>query len=113
MYLLYMTGKVVFGPLVEPKSHHEHGHGGHGHGGQEEAHALALPRDLNVREIATLAPLAVLCIWLGVYPAPLIHALDGPVSAISQRVDNVRQMVKTPEETPAAEVASIEAEVTK
>ena len=40
MYLLYMVGRVVWGPLVEPEGHHD------GHSG--------LPIDLNMREIATL-----------------------------------------------------------
>ncbi len=64
IYLLYMVGKIVFGPLHEPRGHHEH---------------AVLPTDLNMREIATLAPLAILCIVLGVYPTPLLATLEHPV----------------------------------
>lgn len=84
IYLLYMVGKVVFGPLVEPAGHagpHEHGHGAGGaahHGSTSHGH-LALPRDLSFREIAVLSPLAVLCVVLGVYPTPMLEGLNGSV----------------------------------
>jgi len=64
MYLLYMVGAVVFGPLKEPAGHHPH---------------PTLPTDLNLRETLVLAPLAVLCVALGVYPTPVIRALEAPV----------------------------------
>lgn len=73
MYLLIMVGKVVFGPLVEP-----HGHGSHGSG--HDAHAGRLPPDLTGREIGILLPLAALCVFLGVYPGPVIRAVEGPVN---------------------------------
>lgn len=70
MYLLYMLGKVVFGPPKEPA--------GHGHGHSHDAHG-ALPKDLTPREIGVLAPLAILCVALGVYPTPVLRALEVPV----------------------------------
>ena len=86
MYLLYMTGKIVWGPLVEPHGHgHDHGHDGHSHG--------PLPTDLNAREIGTLVPLAALCLALGVYPKPLIQALNGPVDAVVAKVQAARETV--------------------
>jgi len=87
MYLLLMIGKVVFGPLVEPHRH-DHSHGG-AHGGSASktagkteagAHAEVLPRDINLREIGVLVPLAALCIALGVYPKPMLDALQAPVT---------------------------------
>jgi NADH-quinone oxidoreductase subunit M len=75
MYLLYMVGKVVFGPLREPVGH---GHHGGGHGDHDEH---ALPPDLNAREICTLLPLAVGCIVLGVYPKPALDSLQKPIAA--------------------------------
>jgi NADH-quinone oxidoreductase subunit M len=76
MYLLYMVGKIVWGPLVEP-----HGHDGHGsHGKPGDTHATVLPADLCGREIGVLVPLAILCIALGVYPKPVLDALDAPLS---------------------------------
>ncbi len=74
MYLLYMLGKVVFGPLKEPPGHGDHDHG-HGAGDAHEG----LPKDLTVREIGILTPLALLCLALGVLPTPALHALEAPV----------------------------------
>jgi NADH-quinone oxidoreductase subunit M len=70
MYLLIMTGKVVFGPLKEP------GVDGHGHGhGEDDGHG-GLPADLNLREIGLLVPLAVLCVVLGLKPGILMGPLE-------------------------------------
>ncbi|QOI99646.1 MAG: NADH-quinone oxidoreductase subunit M [Phycisphaeraceae bacterium] len=67
MYLLYMVGRVVWGPLVEPHHHHH------------DADTPSLPPDLTPREIAILIPLAASCLWLGVYPKPALDALRAPV----------------------------------
>lgn len=67
MYLLFMVGKVVFGPLVEPHADHA------------EA-ASPLPRDLCGREIGLLLPLAALCLVLGVYPRPMLCAMEDSVN---------------------------------
>ncbi len=64
MYLLIMTGKVVFGPLREPDG---------------EKHP-SLPADLSAREITVLVPLAALCIWIGVQPWVLTDAMEGSVA---------------------------------
>ena len=61
MYLLYMTGKLCFGPLREPTDHHDH----------EE-----LPKDLNLREIAAVAPIALVCLVFGLVPWPILHAVE-------------------------------------
>ena len=89
IYLLYMVGKVVWGPLVEP-----HGHGDHGHD-----HHAKLPPDLTGREVGVLVPLAVLCVALGVYPQPLIDALKEPVT---RTVVNAAENSRLP--APAAPV---------
>ncbi|MFI4872804.1 MAG: NuoM family protein [Phycisphaerales bacterium JB061] len=65
MYLLYMTGKIVWGEYREPEGHHEH----------EE-----LPKDLNAREIGVLIPLALGCLIFGLFPAPLMKAIEEPVN---------------------------------
>ncbi|TVQ64253.1 MAG: NADH-quinone oxidoreductase subunit M [Phycisphaerales bacterium] len=65
IYLLYMVGRIVFGPLREPEGHEHHG---------------PLPVDLNRREILVLAPLAALCLFLGLYPRPALKALEAPVA---------------------------------
>lgn len=73
IYLLYMTGKIVWGPLREP---HGHGHHADHHDG---AHS-ALPTDLSLREIGVLLPLAAGCLVFGLYPAPLMKAIEAPVN---------------------------------
>lgn len=65
MYLLYMTGKIVWGPLREPTGHHAH---------------EVLPTDLSPREIGVLLPLAAGCLIFGLYPAPLMKAIEAPVN---------------------------------
>jgi NADH-quinone oxidoreductase subunit M len=68
MYLLIMLGKVVFGPVKLP------GENGHGHHGGH-----APPADLSLREIGVLAPIAVLCVVLGLYPKPLTDAMESSI----------------------------------
>ncbi len=77
IYLLYMVGKVVFGPLKVP-AHHDHDdstdHQEHGHHGV---------RDLTGREILTLLPLAIGCLVLGLYPFPVLQSLEKPIAALT------------------------------
>jgi NADH-quinone oxidoreductase subunit M len=83
MYLLYMVGKVVWGPLVLPAGHESHGHGHANDHGHSPGHSV-LPRDLGAREIGVLIPLAVLCIALGVYPKPVTRILEAPIARTVQ-----------------------------
>ena len=68
IYLLTMVGKAVFGPLHVPEEC------------EREAHAGTL--DLNKREVVTLAPLAVACLVLGLYPSPVLKSLEPPLERI-------------------------------
>ena len=63
IYTLYMVGRVVFGPERIPE--HSDGHDAH-----------QLPTDLNMREIMTLAPIAAICFFIGLYPTPLLRAIE-------------------------------------
>jgi NADH-quinone oxidoreductase subunit M len=63
-YLLGMVQHVLFGRLKEP----EHGAG-------------TVP-DLNAREIASLAPIALLCLWIGLYPRTFLAPIEPEVRAI-------------------------------
>ncbi len=97
MYLLYMVGSVVFGPLKEPVHHHDH---------------PVLPRDLSARETLVLTPLAVLCVVLGVYPTPALRALEAPVAqtiaAAVEVADYARPVVTTLRDTnPDLRVAQV------
>lgn len=78
MYLLYMVGLVVFGTLREPADTHAAPHDEPGH--------EQLPTDLNSREIAVLAPLAVLCVALGLFPTPVLRSLEAPTQQLAQRI---------------------------
>jgi NADH-quinone oxidoreductase subunit M len=64
-YLLVMVQRMCFGPLKEP--HHE---------------GDAPVADLNRRELAALVPIAVLCVWIGVYPRPFISKFRPDVLAL-------------------------------
>jgi NADH-quinone oxidoreductase subunit M len=65
-YLMTTLRLVFFGGLREPV------HDGHDH--------IA---DLGGREIATLAPILVLCLLLGVYPQPVIEAMKPDVQIVA------------------------------
>jgi NADH-quinone oxidoreductase subunit M len=80
MYLLFMLGKIVWGPLMEPGSH---GHGAHGH----DEHASVLPKDLCAREIGILLPLAALCLILGLFPTPILRMLEEPSKAVAASIE--------------------------
>lgn len=93
MYILYMVGKVVWGPVKLPGNHgddHGHGHGGHG---------IA---DLNAREIVVLLPLAVACLALGLYPKPVLDSLHGPLENIRPRIETI---AASPTEGPGSTLA--------
>lgn len=77
IYILYMVGMVVFGPVRLP--------GDHGVEAVQRLDTTAGHRgvaDLNIREIITLVPLAVGCLGLGLYPKPLLDTLEAPVARL-------------------------------
>lgn len=83
-YLLGVLQKAFFGPLQEP--HHGHGH-----------EAVA---DLNVREVLTLAPLLTMCLWLGLFPQPVLDLIRPDVESITRLYGEVRAQ-KGPSAKPA------------
>ena len=62
-------------------------------------------KDMNLREIVTLAPLIVMAFWIGLYPAPFFKALDKPVNKLVQTVETAKA---TPD-APATAQRTIEA----
>jgi len=74
-YLLTMLKKVFFGPLKEP---------------DHEGHEV---RDLDAREIAALAPILGLCLWLGVYPQTVIDAAKPDLDVVARILQKGRQTV--------------------
>lgn len=64
-YLLSMLQYVFFGTFKEPR------HGGHP------------VRDMNLREALSLAPIVVLCFWIGLRPQPLLEVIRPDVDAVA------------------------------
>ena len=75
IYLLYMVGKVIFGPVKVPAVHNENG-----------SHDL---KDLNAREILTLLPLAAGCLILGLFPYNVLKSLEAPVGNMTAAAKSV------------------------
>jgi len=80
-YMLRMMQQVFFGPVREP--HHE----GNGH-----------VTDLNGREIATLAPIAALCLLLGMYPKPFLDTAKPELEFVARLADEARGRATPPQD---------------
>jgi NADH-quinone oxidoreductase subunit M len=65
-YMLYLYQRTMFGKVENPKNERL--------------------SDLSVREFATFAPLLVLAVWIGLYPAPILRRLDTSVQRVIARV---------------------------
>lgn len=77
IYLLYLAGRVVWGPLKVPEVHGF---------AQDEKHHV---RDLNGREIIALLPLAVLCLFFGLYPAPVLDSFNDSLEHTTFRAKEI------------------------
>jgi NADH-quinone oxidoreductase subunit M len=71
VYLLSATRRLLFGEITH-----------------DETRSL---KDLNTREVAIVAPLCALCLWIGVQPGVLIEKTSGSLDALVQRVEDTRQ----------------------
>jgi NADH-quinone oxidoreductase subunit M len=87
IYMLYMAGKVLFGPVKEPP-------------GTPDASAGLTP-DLNGREIAILTPLAIVVVLLGVYPRLITETLDPALE--TQVMQRVTAAIESSDAPPVAE----------
>ena len=65
VYMLHLCRCLLFGPLKEPERT------------PDVEHVKTV--DLNGREIGVLAPLAVLCLVLGLYPKPMLTNIETSV----------------------------------
>ncbi len=81
VYLLSVTRRVIFGPIV-----HE---------------ANAKLRDMNGRELGLCVPILVLCVWIGVAPNAFLGKLDGSIDALVLRLDDARVALAAERERPA------------
>jgi NADH-quinone oxidoreductase subunit M len=66
-YMLWLYQRTMFGKIENPKNEHL--------------------RDLNLREVATFAPLLILSVWIGLYPAPFLERLRTSVNNVVARVN--------------------------
>jgi NADH-quinone oxidoreductase subunit M len=76
VYMLWMCQGVLFGPLKEPPHTPDTSQG--------------LTRDLTRREIGILAPIAVCCLVLGVYPKPLLKSFETSIVGNVLRSDQTK-----------------------
>jgi len=94
IYMLYMVGRVLFGPEKEP-----------GHGFDS---STGLTQDLTPREIGILAPLALSCLFLGVYPKPALEMMRPSLDrAVLVRVIPAAEAVAKSSETTEGTVATL------
>jgi NADH-quinone oxidoreductase subunit M len=73
-YLFTMLQRVFFGPLKEP--HHDPN--------------LGPILDLKLREIAALLPIIGACLFIGIYPQPLLDATKRDIAVLSRIADDAR-----------------------
>jgi NADH-quinone oxidoreductase subunit M len=66
-YMLYLYQRTMFGKIENPKNERL--------------------LDLSHREFVTFAPLLILAVWMGLYPAPFLHRLETSVQHIVERVN--------------------------
>ena len=81
-YMLWLYQRTMFGKLDNPEN--------------------AKLKDLDFREIMTLAPIVVCCFWIGLYPKPLFRILEKPVAEIAARL----QAAETGGQTSAGATAA-------
>jgi NADH-quinone oxidoreductase subunit M len=85
-YLLTLLQRCFFGPLKEPEHAEEH------------------ITDLNRRELCALVPLALACLWLGIYPKPFLDTMKPEVEAVAKNWEGKPAApVPTPVPGPVAE----------
>jgi NADH-quinone oxidoreductase subunit M len=65
-YMLYLYQRTMFGKVENPKNERL--------------------LDISQREFVTFAPLLVLAVWMGIYPAPFLRRLETSVQSIVMRV---------------------------
>ena len=84
VYLLYLVGRVIFGPLKHPvREHAAHHHSDpESSGASGRHHHAQLPRDLTLREVLVLTPIAIACLVFGLKPGLILGPIEAPVDAL-------------------------------
>jgi NADH-quinone oxidoreductase subunit M len=78
-YMMTLLRRVFFGPVKEP---HVEGHGP--------------ASDMNGREIVSLAPIALLCLVLGLYPKPFLDAAKPELATLAKIAQGARERAAPP-----------------
>jgi len=88
-YLLRLLLRIFFGPVREPA-----------HEGLEPV------KDLNVRELAALVPIAALCLLIGVYPQPILKTSERDLDVVVRIANAAIARAGTSETARAPELAA-------
>ncbi len=94
VYMLHMVGRLLYGPIREPA------------GGFDASKGLT--QDLTRREVGILAPIALACLLLGVYPKPAIDLMEPALQqAVLSRVVDRPPAVAQAEEPREVELEAV------
>lgn len=96
-YMLYLVKRIFFGPVAEPVHEDDSHHAEH----------IAV-RDLNLREIAALAPLAVLALWIGLRPGDWLSRMEPTLRDATTAVVTVLHEKTDLQPIPSAQVSKSE-----
>jgi len=69
-YMLYLYRRVIYGALDKPD--------------------VAAMRDISLREVLLLVPIALAVLWMGVYPESFLAPMRSDVNSLMARVDRAR-----------------------
>jgi NADH-quinone oxidoreductase subunit M len=67
-YLLWALQRIIYNPLAVEESQ--------------------IGPDLSRRELIVLAPLVAVILWVGVYPAPILHRMEASATALVEQVEH-------------------------
>jgi NADH-quinone oxidoreductase subunit M len=84
-YLLWFYERAIFGKVTKP--------------------ANEGLRDLSARELAVALPLVALIFWIGLYPSPFLHRINGSVEALHARLNRTSTMAAGLQPGAAGEIA--------
>lgn len=87
VYMLWMCQRVLFGPLTEPP--------------RTPDFSTGLSKDLTRREIGMLAPIALCCVLIGVYPKPLLDSFEPAVRRHVLPAPAAGGLARAPSRTPS------------
>lgn len=91
-YLLWMYQRVMHGPIKNDK--------------------VRTFKDMNLREIAYLAPIVIMMFWMGIYPDAFLRKMDSSVVHLLNRVKNRQRVFVQETGTTGAKLAITESVAT-